>query len=71
MQNFIQIKNLNKIVSEMSSEISDTSWINDLEELDKLIYNATAERTINKVVNDIFTLNEKLSNLKSILKEID
>lgn len=55
----IQIKNLNKIVSEMSSEISDTSWINDQEELDKLIFNATAERTINKVVNEILS---KVSN---------
>lgn len=55
----IQIRNLNKIVSEMSSEIADTSWINNLGELDKLIFNATAERTINKVVNEILS---KVSN---------
>lgn len=41
------------IVSEMSSEISDTSWISNLDELDQLIFNATVERTIDKVVNEI------------------
>ena len=55
----IQIKDLNKVVSEMTSEISDTSWINNLKELDKLAFNATAKRTIDKVVNEIFS---KVSN---------
>lgn len=55
----IQIKDLNKTVSEMSAEIADTSWINNLDEFDKLIFNATAKRTIDKVVNDILS---KVSN---------
>ena len=42
-------------VSEMSAEIADTSWISNLAEFDQMLYNATAERTINKIVNDILT----------------
>ena len=49
----IKIKNLAHIMGKMSTEITDTSWISSLDEFDQLQYKATAERTINKIVNDI------------------
>lgn len=51
----IKINDLAHTVGEMSSEIADTSWISNLNEFDQMIYNATAERTIGKIINDIFS----------------
>lgn len=45
------------------------NWFYSLQ-MAKEFQKAQLNEQINKVVNDIFTLNEKLSNLKSILKEI-
>lgn len=49
----IKITDLAHTVGEMSSEIADTSWISNLSEFDQMIYNATAKRTISKIIDDI------------------
>ncbi len=51
----IRIKNLAALVSKMSAEIADTSWISSLDGLSQLQYQATSTRTIDRLVNDIFS----------------
>ncbi|MDV7698697.1 hypothetical protein N6B72_17365 [Chryseobacterium soli] len=49
----IKINDIKPIIKEIEVDISDTSWINDLDELSKKVFKANAEKTINKIVNDI------------------
>lgn len=59
----IQITDVNATVNEISKEIADTSWIDKFDELDKKIFQALSERTIDKIVNEI------LSGISSGLNE--
>lgn len=49
----VQITNLRDVVDEIHVSISDTSWIDNLDELSQVIFKATSERTIDKFVNEI------------------
>ncbi|WP_051891370.1 hypothetical protein [Chryseobacterium sp. JM1] len=49
----IKINDFKPIVKEIEINISDTSWINNLDEISKKVFKANAEKTINKIVNDI------------------
>jgi hypothetical protein len=49
----IKIKDFKSIVEEFEKHISDTSWINNLDEISKITFRATSKKTINKIVNDI------------------
>ncbi|MGX1752859.1 hypothetical protein [Sphingobacterium sp. NPDC055346] len=49
----IKINDFIPIVKEIETNISDTSWINDLDEISKKVFKANAEKTINKIVNEI------------------
>lgn len=49
----IKIKDFKPIVEEFEKHISDTSWINNLDEISKITFRATSQKTIDKVVNDI------------------
>lgn len=51
----IKIKNLAGLVGTMSAEIADTSWIRNLDGLSQIQYQATSVRTIDRIVNDIFS----------------
>ena len=49
----IKIKDFKPIVQEFETYISDTSWINNLDEISKKVYKVNAEKTIDKIVTDI------------------
>lgn len=49
----IKIKDFKPIVQEFETYISDTSWINNLDEISKKAFKVNAEKTIDKIVNDI------------------
>lgn len=49
----IKIKDFKPIVKEIETHISDTSWINNLDEISKITFKANAEKTINKIVNEV------------------
>jgi hypothetical protein len=49
----IKIKDFKPIVQEFETYISDTSWINNLDEISKKVFKVNAEKTIDKIVNDI------------------
>lgn len=49
----IKIKDFKPIVQEFETYISDTSWINSLDEISKKVFKVNAEKTIDKIVNDI------------------
>lgn len=49
----IRIKDFKPIVKEIETHISDTSWINNLDEISKKTFKANAEKTINKIVNEV------------------
>jgi hypothetical protein len=49
------IKDFKPIVSEIETHISDTSWINKLDEISKKTFRANAEKTIEKIVNEVIT----------------
>lgn len=49
----IKIKDFKPIVKEFETYITDTSWINSLDEISKKVFKVNAEKTINKIVNDI------------------
>lgn len=49
----VQISDLTSVIEDLHNSISDTSWIDDLDELSQDIFTATSERTINKIVNEI------------------
>lgn len=49
----IKISDYKPIIKEFEKQISDTSWINSLDELSKLAFKANAQKTIDKIVNDI------------------
>lgn len=49
----IRIKDFKPIVKEIETNISDTSWINNLDEISKKTFKANAEKTINKIVNEV------------------
>lgn len=49
----IKIKDFKPIVQEFETYISDTSWINSLDEISKKAFKVNAEKTIDKIVNDI------------------
>ncbi|AYN03730.1 hypothetical protein [Flavobacterium sp. 140616W15] len=49
----IQISNFKPIIQEFQKTITDTSWINALDELSKMAFKANATKTIDKIVNDI------------------
>lgn len=49
----IKIKDFKPIVQEFETYISDTSWINNLDEISKIAYKVNAEKTINKIVTEI------------------
>lgn len=49
----IQISNFKPIIQEFQKSITDTSWINSLDELSKMAFKANATKTIDKIVNDI------------------
>ena len=49
----IKIKDFRPIIEEFEEYISDTSWIDGLDEISKLTFKATTKKTIDKIVNDI------------------
>lgn len=49
----IKIKDFKPIVQEFETYISDTSWINNLDEISKKVFKVNAEKTIDKIVTDI------------------
>jgi len=49
----IKIKDFKPIVQEFETYISDTSWINNLDEISKKAFKVNAEKTIDKIVTDI------------------
>ncbi len=49
----VQISDLTSVIQDFHNSISDTSWIDDLDELSQSTFIATSERTINKIVNEI------------------
>jgi len=49
----IQISDYKPIIEELQKNITDTSWINTLDELSQLAFKANAKKTIDKIVNDI------------------
>ncbi|MBK8414136.1 MAG: hypothetical protein IPL22_06245, partial [Bacteroidetes bacterium] len=49
----IKIKDFKPIVQEFETYISDTSWINSLDEISKKVFKVNAEKTIDKIVTDI------------------
>lgn len=51
----VQIKDIKPIIDELHTTISDTSWINNLDDLSKNIFTATSERTITKIVNEVLS----------------
>lgn len=50
----VKICDIDRRAKEMIDTILNTSWINKLSVVDQISYSARAERTINKLVNDIF-----------------
>lgn len=50
----VKIKNIKSRANDMIVNISDTSWINNLGVIEKISYQARSEKTINKLVNNIF-----------------
>ncbi|MDD2438473.1 MAG: hypothetical protein PHF41_13170 [Massilibacteroides sp.] len=55
----VKIKNIDQKVKDLIYAISDTSWVNKLQPADKAAYKTRADRTIKKIVDDIF---KKISN---------
>lgn len=49
----IKIDDFKPIIQEFQESITNTSWINGLDELSKLAFKANATKTIDKIVNDI------------------
>ncbi|MBK8808434.1 MAG: hypothetical protein IPO21_18105 [Bacteroidales bacterium] len=49
----IKIKDFKPIVKEFETHISDTSWINSLDEISKKVFKINAEKTIDKIITDI------------------
>ncbi len=49
----IKIKDISTRAKEMIDTLADTSWINKLEFIPRTSYQARAERTIDKLINDI------------------
>lgn len=49
----IKIKDFKPLVKEFETYISDTSWINKLDEISKITFLATSKKTIDKIVNEI------------------
>jgi len=49
----IKIKDFKLIVQEFETYISDTSWINSLDEISKKTFKVNAIKTIDRIVNDI------------------
>lgn len=49
----IKITDFRLIVEEFEKYISDTSWINNLDEISKITFKANSQKTIDKIVNDI------------------
>jgi hypothetical protein len=47
----IKIKDFRPIVEEFEKHISDTSWINNLDEISKITFRSTSQKTIDKIVN--------------------
>lgn len=51
----VQIKDINAVAKELTDEISDTSWIPKLDRMSQQTFKATSDRTIDHLVNEIFT----------------
>lgn len=51
----VRITDLNAVVTDLTAEISDTSWIPKLDRLSQKTFKATSDRTIDRVVNEIFS----------------
>jgi hypothetical protein len=51
----IKIKDFKPIVKEFEEHISNTSWINNLDEISKITFKATSQKTIDKIVIDIIS----------------
>jgi RNA-binding protein YhbY len=51
----IKISDFKPIIQEFQEHITNTSWINDLDELSKITFRTNADKTINKIINDIIT----------------
>ncbi|WPR73103.1 hypothetical protein SLW70_08285 [Flavobacterium sp. NG2] len=49
----IKIKDFKPIVKEFETYITDSSWINSLDEISKKVFKVNAEKTIDKIVNEI------------------
>jgi len=49
----VKIKDFKPIVKEFETHISDTSWINSLDEISKKVFKVNAEKTIDKIIKDI------------------
>lgn len=49
------VDNVNECVQETIRIISDTSWVTRLDAIDQISFSAAFERTVDKLVNDIFS----------------
>lgn len=51
----VELSDVGTIASELISLISETSWINNLNAIDKAAFESRSKRTITKLVSDIFS----------------
>lgn len=51
----VKVKSISNSVTEMTRTISDTSWINKLDTIPRITFEATSRKTIDKLVNDILS----------------
>lgn len=51
---YVKIRDVSSRAKEMVATVSNTSWIDGLDVVSKVTFEATSERTINKLVNSIF-----------------
>lgn len=51
----IKIKDFRAVINELEEHITDTSWINGLDEISKLAFKANVQKTIDDIVNNIIS----------------
>lgn len=57
----IKVENIKKHASNLLTEITDTSWISDLNPVAKMSYEGTAQKTINKLVKIFKAVDNKVT----------
>lgn len=65
----VKINNFIDIIDEFEKHITDTTWINSLNEIAQLAFKANVKKTINKVVNEIIAKVKSNSKLNEDIGE--